>query len=203
VSSFLFYGPGALEKALSLEKEGRKLGDPFGDKGLKIDESRIIVRLLNNLPPGRMRCTLVIGPMNRSTPAASDVLLKSLEEPPKKVDLILWSENLVRVSPTIISRCWPVWCYGEDLCKKEKAAQALVAYLSEGKISEALGVLDKNKKYLEELMRSVSLVLSRGEVTSANKKIWKQTRNVLMQEKITYLGVAHFLLFGEEIDSRV
>lgn len=120
MSSFLFYGPGARKEAFSREKKGRRLGGPFGDQGLKVDEARKIVELLNNLPPGRKKCMLVIGPMNRATQAASDVLLKSLEEPPKKVEMVLWAEDLNGVLPTILSRCWPRWCYGEEFLEKEE-----------------------------------------------------------------------------------
>ena len=48
MSSFLFYGPGAQQEALRLGAEGRKLGGPFGEDGLKVDDSREVVALMDS-----------------------------------------------------------------------------------------------------------------------------------------------------------
>jgi len=194
VSSFLFYGPGARKKALSREKEGRRIGGPFGEEGLKIEEARTIIRLLDNLPPGRKKCTFVIGPMNRATPAASDVLLKSLEEPPGKVEMVLWAEDLSSVLPTITSRCWAQWCYGEEVCEMEEEARLLILYLGEGKIAEASKLLEENKKSLEEFLRSVPWVLSEDQVEDS--LVWSGVRENLLKKKVTFLNTSTSLLFG-------
>ena len=130
MSSFLYHGPGAREKALSRQSEGRRLGGPFGEGGLKIEDARNVLSLFDRIPPGRKKCMITVGPLNKATPASIDVLLKSVEEPPRKVEIILWAEDLNGVLPTMISRCWPVWCPGEEMREREEEARIFATYFS-------------------------------------------------------------------------
>jgi DNA polymerase-3 subunit delta' len=47
----------------------------------------------------------VIAPAERMNPAASNALLKTLEEPPASTYLLLVAEQAARLAPTIVSRC--------------------------------------------------------------------------------------------------
>ena len=87
----LFHGPSARDKAVSLSLEiGRPVGDPVGDKGLKVDDSREIVELASHSGIGDKAPTIVVGPIDQASPEASDALLKTLEE--------LWIDPLSQYS---------------------------------------------------------------------------------------------------------
>lgn len=197
MTSFLLYGPGAKEHLITLSKGGRMLSSPFGETGLKIEEARSIVELSNNLPPGKEDCLIVIGPMNRATPASSDVLLKLIEEPPDKLKIILWAEDLQGVLPTIISRCWLKWCYAEEECKREKEAKVLLECLLKKELAEALKVLEESKKFLEEVLVSVVTLISREEPNTRYNGIWRGIRKVLKEKNISLLLVSSTLLSGD------
>lgn len=112
MTPLLFHGPEARDQALKKALEvGRLVGDPIGDDGLKVDDSREIVRLA--LSPGvgdRPPCVLV-GPLDSATPSAADALLKTLEEISAfPLRIILWTDYLGEVIPTIRSRTLHIWC---------------------------------------------------------------------------------------------
>lgn len=195
MSSYLYYGPGSFKAALSRQSLGRRLGGPFGEGGLKIEEARSILSLLEEIPPGRQVCTIIVGPLDKATPSAADVLLKTIEEPPKKVEIILWAEDLGGVPPTIVSRCWPVWCLGEEAREKIEEAKVLSEYLEQGHLAEAISVLRENKDSLEELMRSLAWIAS--ENSSENLlQIWGRVRILMGRPKIGFYELCSSLLKG-------
>jgi DNA polymerase-3 subunit delta' len=70
-----------------------------------IEQIRELTRALN-LTAGNKgaRCAL-ISPAERLNPAASNALLKTLEEPPAGVSLMLIADSPSRLLPTVVSRC--------------------------------------------------------------------------------------------------
>lgn len=86
------------------------LHEPFGDKGLKVDEAREFVSLLQSAPLGSDLGVVVAGPMDKALPKSADALLKSIESFNKFVLPILWAADLGGVRNTIRSRCLPIWC---------------------------------------------------------------------------------------------
>ena len=134
MSALLYYGPGAQQYATNeAHQMGRLLGS-FGEEGLKADDSRSIVSLLNETPVGDRKGIVIIGPMDLANPIASDVLLKSLEEfKDDFVQPLLWAIDIGNVVPTIRSRCLAKWCYAkvnlqEDVL--EDSHKLLDAYLA-------------------------------------------------------------------------
>jgi hypothetical protein len=125
--TYLYHGPGARSTAIREgSAKGSLLVPPVGDSGLKVDEARECITLLRSPPVGDRLGVLVIGPMDLSPPKSSDVLLKSLEEPPSPVLLCLWANDIESVRGTIRSRCLPVWCptrTDEDLQTEESLTQ--------------------------------------------------------------------------------
>jgi len=113
----LFHGPSARDKAVSLSLEiGRPVGDPVGDKGLKVDDSREIVELASHSGIGDKAPTIVVGPIDQASPEASDALLKTLEDLAEgPLRIILWADFLNEVSPTIQSRTIQIWCPPDKL----------------------------------------------------------------------------------------
>lgn len=137
MTPLLFHGPEARDRGLQKALEvGRMVGDPIGDSGLKVADSRAIVQLA--LSPGvgdRPPCVLV-GPLDSATPEAADALLKTLEEiSVYPLRIILWTDFLGGVIPTIRSRTLHIWCppsatwldplsYMDEPAKKLKEAMA-------------------------------------------------------------------------------
>jgi DNA polymerase-3 subunit delta' len=72
---------------------------------LKIDQVRALQHNLTLSPmEGRYRVAIVEG-MDRATPEASNALLKTLEEPPPHVVIVLIAPEAELLLPTIVSRC--------------------------------------------------------------------------------------------------
>jgi DNA polymerase-3 subunit delta' len=75
---------------------------------LKIDQVRELQHDLALAPvEGRFRVAILDG-MEKATAEASNALLKTLEEPPSHVVLILITPEAESLLPTIVSRCQPV-----------------------------------------------------------------------------------------------
>lgn len=108
----LFHGPGARGEAeRTLPQIGRRIAEPFGLEGLKIDEARDIISLMQSAQVGDQPGCVLVGPLDEARQAATDVLLKVVEEfDPEAVRPVLWAHDLGSVSQTIVSRCVHRWC---------------------------------------------------------------------------------------------
>lgn len=73
-------------------------------KGIKIDQIREVIEKLQQTSVAAYKI-LIINPADSLLVAASNALLKSLEEPTDRCLFILLSENSERLLPTIRSRC--------------------------------------------------------------------------------------------------
>lgn len=116
MSCYLFYGPDSYRKTLEKSKELGKLVGSFGEEGLKVEEAREVVSLIQSPPfVGSGLAVVVVGPMDQSRDRSSDVLLKSIEEFDHKiVQPLLWAYDLGEVRPTVRSRSLAVWCPSDD-----------------------------------------------------------------------------------------
>jgi DNA polymerase-3 subunit delta' len=75
---------------------------------LKIDQVRALQHDLALTPvEGRFRVAILDG-MDKATAEASNALLKTLEEPPPHVVLVLIAPEAEALLPTIVSRCQPI-----------------------------------------------------------------------------------------------
>ena len=100
-----------------------------GSKDLKIDQIREMQQTLT-LAPYQSRYRIVLIPdFQRATVAASNALLKSLEEPPSRAILILTADAKESLLETIASRC-------EMLLLRPSSIAALEAYLRDEKALE-------------------------------------------------------------------
>jgi len=75
------------------------------DGSLKIEQVRGLERQLALTPVEGSRHVAVLEGMERATVGAANALLKTLEEPPPSVLLILLTEEADALLPTIVSRC--------------------------------------------------------------------------------------------------
>jgi len=115
LSSLLYYGPGARDKAIEEAlSRGRLLCPPIGDQGLKVDDARAVAELLQGSAVGDALGAVVIGPMDWASKEAPDVLLKSIEDTSEWVYPVLWAFDIGEVRDTIISRCLAHWAPAED-----------------------------------------------------------------------------------------
>ncbi|MEL7646295.1 MAG: DNA polymerase III subunit delta' [Anaerolineaceae bacterium] len=144
-----------------------------GHQDLRIDQIRAAQQSLALTPyQARYRVVLILD-FQRATAAASNALLKSLEEPPARAVLVLTADAEENLLPTIASRCQIVrlrplpmekagaWLEEKLQVPKERASQ--LAHLSSGRLGaavrfeqhpELLSAYEDALDQLEELLRS-------------------------------------------------
>jgi DNA polymerase-3 subunit delta' len=99
--------PGAADEAVSVGREpgGQKEGERKGGKLITIGEIRELGEFLSLAAHQGGWRVVVIHPAEALNPAAANALLKTLEEPPQRVLLILIAHQPRRLLPTVLSRC--------------------------------------------------------------------------------------------------
>lgn len=124
---------------------------------LKIEQIRELQHIVALRPYEARFRVVVIRRFHEAHPAASNALLKTLEEPPKNVVLIVLTDNLYATLPTILSRCQK---YPLNTLSLEVIAEALqqrhvaqdraelLAHLSGGRIGWAIQMAEN-----EDLMQ--------------------------------------------------
>lgn len=180
-SAVLFHGPEALAKALEAARSyGRLLHEPFGQEGLKIEESRTIIDLMANAPLGDKPGVLILGPMDHAWPAAADALLKSLEEfEGDIVRPVLWAHDEGGVKATIRSRCIRRWCPGPEISDKAILEQVRILVESSLKGNRA-GVLESLKDLEGDILLAATQILRERTVFSKGEvRLWERIRGVL------------------------
>jgi DNA polymerase-3 subunit delta' len=115
---------------------------------------------------GRYR-VCIIGQIDQATLAAANSLLKTLEEPPPKVVLLLTADQLESVLPTIVSRCQVIHLRPLSTQQVVSALQArgvaqerasLLGHLARGRMGWAIqaaedeGILQERERILSELV---------------------------------------------------
>ena len=179
-SAVLFHGPSALDRATEFADElGRLLQEPFGAEGLKIEESREIIALMNNTPLGDKPGVLIIGPMDHAWPSATDVLLKTLEEfDPAVLRPVLWAHDEGGVRGTIRSRCLRQWCPGPEVTDESlmDQAKALVDASLDG--NQAL-VLETLRDMEGDVLLAATQILRHRPMGIREVLLWDRVREVL------------------------
>jgi hypothetical protein len=194
-SCLLCHGPGARQFAVDeAGRRGRLLHAPFGDDGLKVDDAREMVSLLQSAPLGIDLGVVIAGPMDMTKGLKSaDALLKSIEQPNKYVQAILWATDIGGVKGTIRSRCLPVWCpaTGDEPVDDElegTARELLNAALNDQGFMVP-GLVKKMKGKLPELLGEVADAMT---VLLDNPKVfplWERVRAVARWRNPTQMEV--------------
>lgn len=136
-----------------------------------------VLRALQNaaaLSPveGKYR-VFVISQIDTATPSAANCLLKTLEEPPARVILLLTADRIEAVLPTIISRCQAIslrpLTVGQVTQALEKqgidpARAHLLGRLSQGRIGRALTAAD-DPQFLEQRERILNKLIDLSTAT--------------------------------------
>lgn len=118
---------------------------------LKIDQVRDLTHRLTMTPVEGRRQVAVLRRFQEATPSAANALLKTLEEPPSDVVLVVLAREADLLLPTIVSRCQhiplrplPVRTVSRALTERwdARSEQAeLLAHLSGGRLGWAVGKL--------------------------------------------------------------
>jgi len=145
---------------------------------LKIDQVREMQRTLAYRPYEGRRRVVVLTAADRMMPHMSNVLLKTLEEPPRHTVIILLAISPKWILPTILSRCQsirfnplPSYLVSDWLIKEkglEESEAHLLASLSEGSPGKALEIKEEianieRRKLLKSWVGSKSLSIEEKE----------------------------------------
>ncbi len=138
---------------------------------IQIDQIRNLQLDAAVAPLEGRRKVFVIREIERATPAAANALLKTLEEPPPHVVLLLTSNRRDMVLPTVLSRCQILGLRSLPIDDVANALQTrwdvaedqaiLLARLSAGRLGWAVGaatdpqVWQTRSKYLDDLLTLV------------------------------------------------
>jgi DNA polymerase-3 subunit delta' len=93
---------------MAAQSVGLKPEDAARQKDLKIDTVRDWLADINLKPYEGRRRVFILHDAERLTEAASNAMLKTLEEPPPYATLILVANTAGELMPTIVSRCQPI-----------------------------------------------------------------------------------------------
>lgn len=141
-----------------------------------VDEVRAIIAEINKKPYEGDKKVIIIHKGDKLTVQAQNALLKTIEEPPKGVFIILLCESLELILDTIKSRCeihklsplksYDISLYGSkflDIYSKEEIDTA-VAYSQgiPGKLEEFLK--DENLKTLRNTLIELLNIISKGDI---------------------------------------
>lgn len=136
---------------------------------LKIDQVRALERLLALTPHQGRRRVALLQRFEEATISAANALLKTLEEPPPSVVLVVIASDAEALLPTIVSRCQPL--HLRPLSRErvqsalverwglEAKRAALLAHLSGGRLGWAVRAaedettLERRRRRLDDLMR--------------------------------------------------
>ncbi len=163
---------------------------------IKVEQIRELQRSLSLSPySARYRVALLLD-FEQATPSAQNALLKTLEEAPEKVVLLLTAGSPEVLLPTIVSRCEvmrlrPLSADALQDALIERGADPerarLLAHLSGGRPGYALnlqsesGLDDQRKHWLNELVRLLaSRRLEKFQAAEALAKDREQLRQVLL-----------------------
>jgi len=123
-----------------------------GHKDVLIDQVRELQHALALAPYAARYRIALLPDFQRATEEASNALLKTLEEPPDKVVLLLTADGLESLLPTIVSRCEIIRLRPSSISSAQDFLQStkgltpdqarLLAHLSGGRIGAAIQLAD-------------------------------------------------------------
>jgi DNA polymerase-3 subunit delta' len=143
-----------------------------GHKDIRIDQVRALQHTLALSPYAAKYRIALLPDFQQATEEAANALLKTLEEPPDKVILLLTADALENLLPTIVSRCEVIRLRPASITDAEAYLQTekslspeeahLLAHLSGGRIGAAIHLaeepdsLNRRKETLETLLDLLS-----------------------------------------------
>ncbi|MCQ2965199.1 MAG: AAA family ATPase [Alphaproteobacteria bacterium] len=173
---------------------------------IRIDDIRNIDSFLHMTLDGNKKRILIIDSADDMNSQASNALLKSLEEPPRNIIIILISHNIGKLLSTIKSRCRIInfhpLSYDNELIflkenfyeKKENYLRSL-ALLSEGSIGNAielnrLGGIEIYQQIIDSILRKSTL-----DAINSIEKYSKDKKVLNVFKKLFYHFVSNLLIY--------
>jgi DNA polymerase-3 subunit delta' len=153
---------------------------PEGDKDLGIDAIRDLIEISKSYPSMSALRFFVIDGADRLTSAASNALLKTLEQPPPTSRFVLLTENYRDVMPTIRSRCGRITFsrLSENIVLsllqrfESDPTKALVcARIADGSIGRAIRYWGSGRLHLRDQVLSLLELGLMGDLSSLFSKI--------------------------------
>lgn len=147
---------------------------PEDGKDIKVAAIRDLVSSAGVRPMRAPWKCLVVDGVDRITDAASNALLKTLEEVPSSVRFFLLAENPRKVLPTIRSRCIEVYyrrlpeefILSKLLEQTEDTTKALVyCRLADGSLGRAVKFYSSGKLILRDRMLGLLKLVIQGDIT--------------------------------------
>ncbi len=172
------------KQTTKMQQPDLSIVEPEAEGGMvKVDQIRNLQRSLSLSPyEARFRIALLLN-FNQANANAQNALLKTLEEAPKQVILLLTADSPDNLLPTISSRCEILRLRPVSIEKLESALQtrwnlpaeraSLIAHLSNGRAGLAVRMstdaelVEKRAAWVDELMRLMPLSI-RERFTAAD-----------------------------------
>ena len=151
---------------------------------IKIDQIRALLQTLAMKPYEAITRVAILSEAQTMNEAASNALLKILEEPPSRSMLVLTATQKSDLLPTIVSRCQHV---GFNPIPKERIASWL-----------------KKKHGLEQQAADILAAMANGSLSRAQmmvKEDWLQRRKWLIEEmaRLSLQPIAHLYALAEKL----
>jgi hypothetical protein len=177
------------------------MAEPFGEKGLKVDEAREFAALMRSTPVGSAVGVVVAGPMDKALPKSSDVLLKVIEEFPETVMFpILWAWDFEGVTKTIRSRCLDRWSPLEGIPPVDEELDQVVYTLMDsvrsGQLWRVPPLVSSMKDRLPALLDGLSEALVPWMGDLEMRGLWEGVRKAALWPNPTLTEVVVSLLRG-------
>jgi DNA polymerase-3 subunit delta' len=173
---------------------------------IKIDQIRALLKTLAMKPYEATIRVAILSDAQAMNAAASNALLKILEEPPSRSMLVLTanqkSDLLSDLLPTIVSRCQHV---GFNPIPKERIASWLKKkHGLEQQAADILAAMANKKHGLEQQAADILAAMANGSFSRAQmmvKEDWLQRRKWLIEEmtRLSLQPIAHLYALAEKL----
>jgi DNA polymerase-3 subunit delta' len=184
---------------------------------LKIDQVREIQHSLSLAPyEGRYRVALLLR-FEEAHTSAANAMLKTLEEPPPHVVVILTAKSVENLLPTIVSRCEVLRLRPVSIDETSKGLQTIrsieqgtadkLAHISDGRpgyairLSEQPKLLEQRQSWLDELVQL--LVSSRSERFAFAKECVDHKEELRSELQVWLTFWRDTLIFATGINSSI
>lgn len=173
--------------------------EPEGNT-IKVEQIRQMISKIIEKPIISDRKVYIVNDSDKMTEEAQNTLLKTLEEPPENIIIILIAEKEEKILSTIKSRCTKITFHPieqdklKEILKKqyqyENISEHLLTFFN-GSIKKALNVKEKKEVY-EQIEKVVLGIKRMNKIEMLNQK------NNIDKEEIIYILEYMNLLFWEQ-----
>lgn len=153
----------------------------------KIEEIRELIKLIS------LGVSVIITQAQNLTPEAQNALLKTLEEPPENVTIILLAEKESQLLPTVVSRCVISHLSnlsGLDSLKSTSQEQEIFSWMEDGNIQEGFAWAEKAAKDRKEtisLLQKLQIIGHKKLLSGAIKA--KKLEQIIQTQKFLEANV--------------